>query len=85
MKENKLTFKTSEGSWRLFLIFLALVLLFSAIANVIQTQGYQYQVKKIFLDTKGGYLQYAKRKLNPAYLDEKVRKRIIEQIKKIEL
>jgi len=34
---------------------------------------------------KGGYLQYAKKKLNPAYLDEKVRKRIIEQIKKIEL
>ena len=35
--------------------------------------------------TKGGYLQYAKRKLNPAYLDEKVRKCIIEQIKKIKL
>ena len=32
-----------------------------------------------------GYLQYAKKKLNPAYLDEKIRERIIDQIKKIEL
>ena len=56
MKEKKFTFKTAEGSWRLFILFLALVLLFSAVANAIQTQGYQYQVKKIFLDTKGGYL-----------------------------
>ena len=35
--------------------------------------------------TKGGYLQYAKKKLNPAYLDEKTRERIMDQIKKIEL
>jgi len=35
--------------------------------------------------TKGGYLQYAKKKLNPAYLDEKTRERIMDQIKKIKL
>lgn len=53
---KKLNLSTSAGAWRVLALFLILVLLFSACANVIQTGGYKYNCKEITLDTRGASL-----------------------------
>ena len=67
MKDKKFTLSTTAGSWRLFVLFLALIIAFSACANVIQTNGYKYNCKTITLDTRGGELsieQYEPRNIS---------------------
>lgn len=65
--KDKFTLKTSEGSWRLLALFLALIVLFSACANAIQTGGYRYNVETVKLDVRGATLsfdQYQPRNIN---------------------
>lgn len=64
---NKFTTATAEGSWRLLALFLALIVLFSACAGFVQTNGYQYNCKTITLDTRGANLsieQYEPRNIS---------------------
>lgn len=57
MEKKKLfTFKTSEGCWRLLALFLVLLLLFSFIAQLIITRGYQISIQQVTLEVRGADL-----------------------------
>lgn len=56
METKKFTLKTVEGSWRMLAIFVALMLLFSFLANLISSQGYKINVSEITIEVRGGDL-----------------------------
>nr|WP_297770681.1 hypothetical protein [uncultured Butyrivibrio sp.] len=55
---ERFTLKTKEGSWHLFALFMALIVIFSACASVIQTGGYRYTVKTVKIDVRGATLSF---------------------------
>ena len=56
MTTKKLTFKTKEGSWRFFLLFVTLILLFSLFAQLIVQQGYKLNVSHVIYEVRGAEL-----------------------------
>lgn len=56
--KKKFTLSTSEGSWRLMILFLVLIMVFSALANVIQTNGYNYTVRTVYIDVRGATFSF---------------------------
>lgn len=53
MKEKKFNLSTKKGSWRLLALFIALMLVFAALSNVITTGGYRVQNTDITIDVAG--------------------------------
>ncbi len=58
MKEKKFTLKTVKGSWRLFALFLAIVLLCSLVSQLIITQGYKIQISNVTYEVRGAELNF---------------------------
>jgi hypothetical protein len=58
MKERsrKLTLKTVNGSWRLFALFVILILLFSLFANLLISRGYKIDVSDVTYEVRGAEL-----------------------------
>ena len=55
--EKTFTLKTKAGCWRLFLILLAAILIFSCCAQLITTCGGRIKVEKITIDARGATLE----------------------------
>lgn len=58
MKTKKFTLKTVEGSWRCLALFLVIVLLCSAVSQLIITQGYKIQVSTVTYEVRGAELNF---------------------------
>ena len=58
MAEKRFTLKTSKGSWNLFILFIALILIFSFCANLIFTNGHKIQISNIVYEVRGGELHF---------------------------
>lgn len=58
MKEKKFTLKTTEGSCRLLALFLALIVLFSFVAQVISTNCYKINISDVVIDVRGADLHF---------------------------
>ncbi len=56
MKENKFTFATKSGSWRIFILMLVLVFALGLVAQAIVTRGYQVTVQEVSIELRGGTL-----------------------------
>jgi len=72
MKEKKFTLKTVKGSWRLFALFLAIILLCSIVSQMIITQGYKIQISTITYEVRGGELNFELYKPTDASSAEKL-------------
>lgn len=53
MKEKKFTLKTKVGSWRVFALFIAIMLLFSFLSTAITTNFYKVQCTDVSIDVRG--------------------------------
>ncbi len=58
METKKFTLKTAAGSWRLLALFLAIVLLCSAVSQLIITQGYKIQISNVTYEVRGAELNF---------------------------
>jgi len=58
METKKFTLKTASGSWRFLALFLAIVLLCSAVSQLIITQGYKIQVSTVTYEVRGAELNF---------------------------
>ena len=56
MTTKKFTFKTKEGSWRFFLLFVTLILLFSLCAQLIVQKAYKINVSHVIYEVRGAEL-----------------------------
>ena len=54
--EKKFTFRTRQGSWRLFVLMMAFVFLFAMVAQLIVTRGFKVSVTEVNLELRGGTL-----------------------------
>ena len=50
---KKLTLKTKEGCWRLLIIFLALIVLFSCAARLVSSDAGKIKVSRVTFDSRG--------------------------------
>lgn len=57
-KKKRFTLSTQKGSWRLFALFLALVLLFSLFAQAVFTRGYKISVSDVTIEVRGADLHF---------------------------
>ncbi|MHC1692924.1 MAG: hypothetical protein AB9828_07850 [Sphaerochaetaceae bacterium] len=53
VKEKKFTLSTKKGSWRLFALLVAIMLLFALLSNVISTGFYSVQRSRVTFDVRG--------------------------------
>ena len=53
MKEKKFTLKTKVGSWRVFVLLIAIMLLFSFLSTAITTNFYKVQCTDVSIDVRG--------------------------------
>ena len=58
METKKFTLKTAAGSWRFLALFLAIVLLCSAVSQLIITQGYKIQISTVTYEVRGAELNF---------------------------
>lgn len=58
MKEKLFTFKTKKGSWRVFGLMLAIMLVFALLSNMFSTNFYRVQRTKVSLDVRGADLAF---------------------------
>lgn len=58
MKEKLFSFKTTKGALRLLALFVALIVLFSVLAQVITTRGYKVEVSDIMINVRGADLHF---------------------------
>ena len=56
MNTKKFTLKTKEGSWRVFLLFVVLILLFSLVAQLIVQKAYTINVSHVNYEVRGADL-----------------------------
>ena len=58
MKEKLFSFKTTKGALRLLALFVALIVVFSVLAQVITTRGYKVEVSDIMINVRGADLHF---------------------------
>ncbi|HRX58296.1 MAG TPA: hypothetical protein P5075_05930 [Eubacteriales bacterium] len=72
MGTKKFTLKTAAGSWRFLALFLAIVLLCSAVSQLIITQGYKIQISTVTYEVRGAELNFELYKPADASSDNKL-------------
>ena len=58
MKEKKFTFKTKDGSRRLFVLCLAIMLLFCFMSNMLSSNFYRVQHTRVTIDVRGADIAF---------------------------